>query len=85
MAAHRWIGQDDYYVSCLTCGYLAEDTTPDDITANGIVNIHGDAPGPCTYNTSLVHGYPGERYCHDCNTSDCEHTNHDCDCMSCDS
>lgn len=83
--AHTWISQDDNYVSCLTCGYLAEDTTPDDVTANGIRNIRGDQPGHCTGDTSLAHGYPGERYCHTCNSTECEHTQHECDCLLCDS
>ena len=98
MSLHRWISADDNYVSCLMCGGLWEDTDPESITTDGIRSATGDYPTECTSAMS-VHGYPGERYCHECDSSDtgravlrltrdvCEHIRETdgCNCLFCDS
>jgi hypothetical protein len=72
--------------SCLTCGAMYQLLpTPDGIAEGDYFTNAGETPQECTGNTQMVHGYPGERYCHGCNATDCEHTKHDCPCILCDS
>lgn len=96
MSYHRWISADEGYVSCLNCGGLWEETVPGSITTDTIRSATGDYPTPCT-STSSVHGYAGERYCHECDVSDtgravmrlwrdvCEHIREtdECNCLLC--
>lgn len=81
---HKWISEDDNYVSCLKCGYLGEDIGPDDWTTNGIIGYDGEEPTECT-SPSSVHGYAGETYCHACDDLECEHTRETdgCNCFRC--
>lgn len=85
---HRFIG-GDCDESCLTCGAmytLVADS--DDPTRGEYQAVNGDDPVQCTGDTTMAHGYPGERVCHDptCDPSEpCEHVTHDCNCLLCDS
>ena len=47
--------------SCLTCGAMYElARRTDDPTGGDYTASNGDDPMPCTGDTSMVHGYPGE-------------------------
>lgn len=83
---HRFMsdGDGEGYASCLMCGAmyqlraLAEDPTRGEYVAN-----NGDEPNACTGDTSMAHGYPGER---DEGTPDYPLTvDHNCNCIRCDS
>lgn len=92
MAFHKWIGEDEGYVSCLHCGGMWEDTNPDDVTTDSIRSASGAYPSECT-STSSVHGYRGERYCHEHDSSDRDNDDYcediretdNCNCLFCDS
>jgi hypothetical protein len=75
---HRFISDgEENYESCLTCGAMYQLLAlADDPTRGEYLNMHGDAPHDCTRDTSMVHGYSGERE---------DGPNHDCDCLICDS
>jgi hypothetical protein len=79
---HRFIGTgetDDVgnpYESCLTCGAVYELVRrEDDPTGGDYTAANGDDPMPCTHDTSMAHGYPGERV--DGNAD------HNCNCLLC--
>ena len=80
---HRFTGTDSpEHESCLTCGAMyALVALADDPTRGEYVTIGGDEPAECTGDTSMAHGYPGERVCDD----GCEHCMHQCPCILCDS
>jgi hypothetical protein len=88
---HRFMStDDDNDHSCLRCGamyrLLADATDP---TYGYYVTNAGDEPAQCTGDTSMVHGYPGERVCtvnggRGCEDG-CKHCEHDCPCILCDS
>lgn len=68
-----------YYESCLTCGaeYVLR-ATPG--LGDGSYQANdGSEPRECTGDTSMVHGYSGEREYQDGTTD------HDCNCILCDS
>lgn len=85
---HRFY-QDGEDETCLTCGatYQLIETPDDEWVSHAYVNIRGDEPNECTGDTGMVHGYPGERCCLECENSDgpCSHETHDCNCLQCDS
>lgn len=86
---HRFMSTDDErHESCLTCGAMYELIDHGD----GSGEYHagnGDEPMPCTGDTGMAHGYPGERHCHehplDRSGHECEHVDHNCNCLLCDS
>jgi hypothetical protein len=58
---HRFIATDGSE-SCLTCGAVYElSADPDGPTHGRYHAANGDAPRECTGDTSMAHGYPGER------------------------
>lgn len=78
---HTFISEDGHE-SCLTCGALYELTAREgDPSSGDYVAADGSDPMPCTGDTSMAHGYPGERVC-DCDDG-CEHCAHDCNCLRC--
>lgn len=83
---HRFIGTDsDTHEACLTCGAMYQLLAlADDPSRGEYLTASGGMPAACTGDTSMVHGYPGERYCHE-HDDPCEHTEHDCPCLFCDS
>jgi hypothetical protein len=69
--------EEDGYEACLICGAVYQ-LVPDDPkrpVAGRYCAADGDDPVPCTGDTSLVHGYPGERgdglFDHACNCVRC--------------
>jgi len=87
---HTFCGMGEYengeknYVGCLTCGAEYQLLALEDDPTRGVyLASDGSEPQDCTHDTHMVHGYPGERVC-DCPES-CEHCNHDCNCIRCDS
>jgi hypothetical protein len=74
-------------VSCLTCGAVYQLLAfADDPTRGEYLTAAGEPPADCTGDTSMVHGYPGERFCHEhteARGDECEHTRHDCPCIAC--
>jgi hypothetical protein len=58
---HRFIGEDGSE-SCLTCGAMYE-LSPDEAggTSGHYHAANGDEPMQCSHDTSMAHGYPGER------------------------
>jgi hypothetical protein len=82
---HRFLpdgGEDTE--TCLTCGAMYQLVPdPDDPTSGTYQAADGDQPRECSGDTGLVHGYPGERYCHDCSEPGCVHTDHECNCLQC--
>lgn len=77
---HRFMGTDDPNdETCLTCGAMYRLVAlEDDPTRGEYVTASGETPMQCTGDTSMVHGYPGER--HGEGTVD-----HNCNCLFCDS
>lgn len=74
---HTFIGEDGNHEQCLTCGALYQLLPADDDPTRGrYCAANGDDPNNCTHDTSMVHGYPGERE---------DGPNHDCNCLLCDS
>lgn len=74
------------YESCLKCGALYQLLAyADDLRAGAYLTAAGDPPADCTGDTSMVHGYPGERNCESCDDHGCAHCTHDCPCLLCDS
>ncbi len=74
---HRFIGDEDNYEQCLTCGALYQLLAFEDDPSRGeYLTADGSAPMECSRDTSMVHGYPGERE---------DGPNHNCNCISCDS
>lgn len=83
---HRFMSTDDEsHESCLTCGAMyALTADPDDPTRGDYTTAAGEQPQECTHNTSMAHGYPGERVCDACSDIDgCENCAHDCNCLFC--
>lgn len=90
-----------HYVSCLTCGahYVQRPTAdggwddPDVAYIRGeYVTNAGEEPAECSGDTSMIHGYRGERegVCDYTNQhvgwgETCEHCDHACPCVLCDS
>lgn len=69
--------------SCLTCGAMFQLLAIDgDETRGEYMTAAGDEPQHCTHDTSMVHGYPGERHCDACEDR-CTHCAHDCNCVFC--
>ncbi len=77
---HRFIGTDaPEHEACLICGALYQLLAfADDPTRGEYLTAAGEQPADCTRDTSMVHGYPGER---DGNGT----IDHTCPCLSCDS
>ena len=71
---HRWMSEDEGYVSCLVCG-----GTWSESLVYGTTAANGDDPSPCSGDTSQGHGDPVEhgdltgdpRYRDDCNCLFC--------------
>jgi len=84
---HRFLSDGDGYESCLTCGAMYELVRrADDPTGGDYMAANGDDPMPCTGDTGMAHGYPGERFCHEHTEApgdECVHTAHDCNCLRC--
>lgn len=82
---HRFMGTDnEEHESCLTCGALFQLLAqPDDATCGDYSAADGSDPMQCTGDTSMAHGYAGERVCDACNGQGCEHCNHECNCLLC--
>ncbi len=73
---HTFIAEDGTE-SCLTCGavYRLVADDPADPSHGRYCAANGDDPMPCTGDTGMSHGYPGER---------CDGTiDHDCNCLRC--
>ncbi len=83
---HRFTGTDSPdRESCLTCGAMYALLN----LGAGYGEYHcadGGTPAPCTGDTRMAHGYPGERHCQTCPpmVDTCRHTRHDCPCLFCD-
>lgn len=73
--AHTFI-TEDRHESCLTCGAVYE-LVPDqdDPRTGSYANAAGEEPQRCTGDTSMAHGYPGERVG--------ATTDHTCNCLMC--
>jgi hypothetical protein len=86
---HRFYATDSpEYECCMTCAAVYKlIETPDEPWSGRYVNNRGEQPNECTGDTGMMHGYPGERCCLDCNGSPslCSHVEHNCDCLACDS
>lgn len=77
---HRFIGEDENYVSCLTCGALYQELAhADDLTRGAYLANNGGEPTYCTHNTSMGHGDPTEQ---DPDIG-LENFDHDCNCLFC--
>lgn len=86
-AGHRFTPNGDATSdTCLTCGavYTAA-ADPEQPAALHHSTWWGADPEPCSGDTDRVHGYPGDRWCLLDDTDDCEHTQHSCTCLLCDS
>jgi len=85
---HHFICDGDESSRCLRCG-AAYDLIPDgaDPTSGKYVTSSGDEPDECTGDVQMCHGYPSERWCDACDGSEegCEHCNHSCPCLLCNS
>jgi hypothetical protein len=60
----------------------------DDPTRGYYCANDGSAPKWCSHDTSMTHGYPGERVCQCDNgrpLEGCDCTDHNCNCLFCDS
>lgn len=90
---HRFMGTDkEMEESCLTCGAVYHLVlTPDETYDADYQASNGDYPNHCSHRTDLVHGV--ERVCQAANgrgceasqeSGVCEHTDHECNCVSCD-
>lgn len=85
---HRFMsdgnGDDEYgYTteSCLTCGAMYQlSADEDDATRGTYTAIDGSEPHTCTGDTSMSHGYPGER-----DDSNGANVDHNCNCIRCNS
>jgi hypothetical protein len=75
---HRFISDDgEDTESCLTCGAMYRlQACQGDPTRGEYVTVYGEEPMQCTGDTSMVHGYPGERE---------DGPNYNCNCLLCDS
>ena len=84
---HRFMSDgEENYESCLTCGAMYQLLAlEDDPTRGEYVAADGSTPNDCSRDTSMSHGYPGERVCDECEDGACEHCAHDCNCVWCDS
>lgn len=87
---HRFMSTDDpMHDSCLVCGAMFMLVwTPDGPAEGDYATCSGEAVKPCTGDTSMVHAYPGEGYCHACDAfgdEPCQHMAHGCNCLFCDS
>jgi hypothetical protein len=72
--------------SCLTCGAMYQlMASAEDPTRGEYMAANGDAPMDCTGNTSLAHGYAGERHCHEHAPDYCACVEHNCNCLLCNS
>lgn len=95
---HRLMSTDhneehECHESCLTCGgmWVLRDRDGDGKT--GVLEAaNGDPADECTYNTDMVHGYPGARVCErDGGTGckawrelgSCSHVDVPCNCLHC--
>jgi len=77
---HKWIGEDEYLVSCLNCGGAwdhRETATPGNYT---ITALDGEDPTDCPGVTDQCHHYPNE-----CARSDGDCQKQKCNCLLCDS
>lgn len=87
---HRFMSDGDGYESCLTCGAMYELADLGDGRGEYRA-LDGSEPMECTRDTSMAHGYAGERYCHehqhprDYSDHACSHVDHECNCLLCDS
>lgn len=89
---HQFMGTDaPNHEQCLRCGAMFE-LVPDDEedpSHGAYVAADGSEPIGCPgASVAWRHGYPGERYCDlpECDPSEpCEHVDHDCNCLFCDS
>ena len=78
---HRWIGEDEGLVRCLTCGGLwNHDRDVRDYTEIYFSN-NGQVPTECPGAIDICHHYPNE--CPLPEGQECLMT--DCNCLSCDS
>lgn len=88
---HRLIGTDhneptESHESCMTCGGMWALRDRGDGT--GVLESADGSPADdCTHDTGQVHGYSGERHCHEHDTTDrdgetCEHMR-SCNCLFC--
>lgn len=95
---HRMYSSDSQDADCcMTCGgewTLAPDLEYDPEGSTGsYFASNGDHADECSGDTSMEHGYPGERHCsmgdngRSCppfdETGKCVHTNHECNCLIC--
>ena len=72
---HRFIGSDGETEQCLTCGAVYELLAyADDPTRGVYLASNGDGPHECSRDTSMAHGYAGERE---------DGPNHNCNCILC--
>jgi hypothetical protein len=76
---HRFMSTDvPEHKSCLTCGAMFQFLAlADDPTHGQYMAANGDDPRHCTGNTSMNHGYAGERESYPGDES------HDCNCLFC--
>lgn len=83
---HRFMSTDsEEHESCLTCGAMYELSPFESDPSRGEYHAaNGDQPMACTSDTSMVHGYTGERHCAECDDIDgCGHCRHNCNCLFC--
>jgi len=81
------------YERCIRCGAMYQLLAhADDPTRGEYLAADGSEPMECSGDTSMVHGYPGERVCEadngrPCNphNDDCVHVAHNCNCLFCNS
>jgi len=83
---HHFMHADEDTYTCMRCG-AAYDLRPDgdDRTHGDYVTVDGSEPDECTGDEWMAHGYPGERVCDGCDGEGCDHCNHDCPCLLCNS
>jgi hypothetical protein len=74
---HRFMSTDSpEHESCLTCGAMYQLLAlSDDPTRGEYLASNGDAPMECSQDTSMSHGYPGERVG--------DNVDHICNCVAC--
>ena len=85
---HDFQSCEERCVTCIRCGAHYElSPERDDPTYGTYHAADGSEPMECSRDTSMTHGYPKERFCWECDGSEdgCEHCNHDCNCLACDS
>lgn len=75
---HRWIGEDENIVRCLTCGGIWQHVRDRVYREDVYLSFDGRVPTECLGSTDACHHYENE-----CPRTDEECTRQECNCLSC--